>query len=274
MRNISRRFLFLGLMALAGSILGGNSSMAQTATATPIGYEAARWHPIHNKPDIDHATNEQCLSCHQEILNRSVRQVSPAGLKATDTIAWYQTLDTYSGSQETFHQRHLTSDFAKKVMNLNCTFCHLGNDPREEAVVPPSATEHRFTLRKTVNPSTTCLRCHGSFPIKLMEGLEGTWPTARKDLEDEETKNGCLSCHGEAFRTVRHQVNYLNASAIEELAKESSDTCYGCHGGRAWFSNSFPYPRHAWPGMPEEQPDWVKGRATESEERFLVGVEK
>ncbi len=23
--------------------------------------------------------------------------------------------------------------FAKKVMNLQCTFCHQGNDPREEA---------------------------------------------------------------------------------------------------------------------------------------------
>ncbi len=62
-----------------------------------------------------------------------MREASPAGLKAANAEAWYQTLDAYAGSQETFHARHLTTPFAKQVMNLNCTFCHEGADPREKA---------------------------------------------------------------------------------------------------------------------------------------------
>ena len=33
---------------------------------------------------------------------------------------------------------------------------------------------------------------------------------------------------------------------------------------------SYPYPRHAWPGMPPEVPDWAKDRPTESEARFRL----
>lgn len=266
----SGRLFSLGVLVLAGLATAVTVGMAQSPAAPPAGYEAARHHPLHNAPHIDQATDEQCLNCHQEILRRPVRQVSPAGAKAADALAWYQTLDTYTGDQQTFHQRHITSAYAKKVMNLKCNFCHLGNDPREEAMVPPDTGNRRFTLRKHVNPSTTCLRCHGSFPTKLMAGLEGDWSKIRKDFEDEETKNGCLTCHGEQFRTVRHKVNYLKAEAIETLAKKSSDVCYGCHGGRAWYRISFPYARHPWPDMPEEQPAWAKGRPVKSEARFLT----
>ena len=126
-----------------------------------------------------------------------------------------------------------------------------------------------FTLRKTVNPTETCLRCHGSFPAEPM-GLSGSWHENREALETAETPNGCLSCHAETFRTVRHRVNYLKAAEIEKLAKNSSDTCYGCHGGRQWYRISYPYPRHAWPGMPEEMPDWAEDRPTESDPRFKL----
>jgi len=233
-----------------------------------VRYLDAVYDPIHFKPAIDSATNEQCLSCHSEILKRDVRKSSPAGVKANDVLAWYQTLDTYAGDQETFHARHLTAPFAKKVMNLKCNFCHQGHDPRDEAPGSSATTTlaalGNFTLRKQINPSNSCLRCHGSFPATNMN-LEGSWSDLREGLENEDAPNGCLSCHADQFRTVRHQVNYLNAKAIEDLAKSgSSDTCYGCHGGRAWYRISYPYPRHPWPDMDPEVPDWAKSRPTES----------
>jgi nitrate/TMAO reductase-like tetraheme cytochrome c subunit len=101
-------------------------------------------------------------------------------------------------------------------------------------------------------------------------GLPGAWHEVRDSMETAETPNGCLSCHAETFRTVRHKVNYLNADAIERLAKKSSDTCHGCHGGRSWYRISYPYPRHAWPGMPDDKPDWAAGRQAESDARFRL----
>ena len=129
-----------------------------------------------------------------------------------------------------------------------------------------------FTNRKVVNPSETCLLCHGTMPgpVNIM-GLPGPWPEARKDLESAEAPNGCLTCHAELFRTNRHKVTYLNAATIENLATESSDVCYGCHGGRAWYMTSYPYPRHAWPDMHATAvPDWAKDRKTESDPRYAI----
>lgn len=270
---------------------GAKSAAAAKAIAAPdavqkrakADYERARWDPIHFKPAIDSAKNDACLVCHREVLTEKPRNASPAGVKPGDTLAWYQTLDTYAGSQETFHWRHLQSPFAKQVMNLSCNFCHQGNDPREKS---PSVTAREanganvtdwrnnapaFTLRKTVNPSETCLRCHGSFPAENM-GLSGSWHENRESLENAETPNGCLTCHAETFRTVRHKVSYLKGDQIEKLAKNSSDTCFGCHGGRQWYRISYPYPRHAWPNMPDDKPDWAAGRPTESDERYKLPV--
>ncbi|MBL8565566.1 MAG: hypothetical protein JNM89_07620 [Hyphomicrobiaceae bacterium] len=251
-----------------GAAAGADDAVAALRKITD--YEAARWHPLHFKPAIATATNEQCLTCHQEVLKTTVSAKSPAGVEAQNSIAWYQTLDTYAGRQETFHSRHLTTPFARQTMNLSCNFCHQGHDPREEApgssaTAAPQGKEAGFTLRKVVDPSSTCLLCHGSFPAENM-GLAGTWHENREALETDEAPNGCLSCHAEQFRTVRHRVNYLNSDAIEALAKAgSSDTCFGCHGGRSWFRISYPYPRHPWPGMDaSEVPDWAKGRSAES----------
>lgn len=247
--------------APAGEIVTGAVSKSKPR------YLDAAWDPIHFKPAIDKATNEQCLSCHQEILDRKVRKSTPAGVAANDTLAWYQTLDTYSGDQETFHARHMTTPLAKKVMNLKCNFCHQGHDPRDETAntsATMTTAQIGDSMRKLVNPSQSCLLCHGTFPATVM-GLEGSWSELREGFESEDTPNGCLSCHAETFRTVRHQVNYLNAKAIEELAaKGSSDLCYGCHGGRQWYGISYPYPRHPWPDMDPEVPDWAKDRPTES----------
>lgn len=250
------------------------------AAATAAGarrYLSAKWDPIHFPPAILTATNDQCLACHKEVLTDKVRTASPAGLKASDSLAWYQTLDSYQGNQETFHARHLATPFAKQVMNLQCSFCHKGNDPREESGGSSASTAvvGDAKLRKMVNPESTCLLCHGRFPVEFMEGLEGTWPELREGLESADAPNGCLTCHAELFRTVRHQVNYLNADAIEKLAKEgSSDACYGCHGGRAWYRTSYPYPRHPWPDMAPEVPDWAKDRPTESKPEHVAGVKK
>jgi len=266
----------LGLVPPTASELAREKAAAEAAIAALRAisdYQRAAWHPIHFQPSIETAANEQCLACHTEILERKVRPTSPAGIEAAKSIAWYQTLDTYSGEQDTFHARHLTSPFAKEVMNFQCNFCHQGHDLREEAPSSSATTQKTgFALRKVVDPSTTCLLCHGSFPAEMMGFEKGQkWHALRGDLETAEAPNGCLSCHAEQFRTVRHQVSYLNADAIESLAKQgSSDTCYGCHGGRAWYRKSFAYPRHPWPGMDATVPDWAKDRPTASDPRYRI----
>ena len=250
---------------------------ALQAEIPTLDHQRAQYHPIHFPPQIDTATNAECLACHQEIADHKVRETSIAGVKAADSLAWYQTLDTYAQDQADFHWRHLQSDFAKEVMNLDCVFCHKGNDPRDESpwLMPgktdPNAPVPQFTARKMVDPSETCLLCHGSFPAANM-GLEGKWPELRADLETPEAPNGCLSCHAETFRTNRHSVDYLNAANIEEAARAgTSDTCFGCHGGRAWYRTSYPYPRHAWPGMDTETvPDWATNRPTESKPEYQL----
>ena len=245
-----------------------------------IDYQRARYFRLHFKPDIDKASDGECLVCHQEVLDTNVRKTSPAGVQAATATAWYQQMATYDGPQMTFHQRHATAGYGKAVMNLKCTFCHQGNDPREESptmtVAPADMTSNNgqepFTNRKMVNPSETCLRCHGQMPdpVNIM-GLPGPWVDARKDLETADTPNGCLTCHGELFRLNRHKVTYLNAASIEDLAKESSDVCFGCHGGRAWYRISYPYPRHAWPGIDTSTtPDWARNRPTESDPRYAI----
>lgn len=249
-------------------------------------YQRARFNPIHFPPMIDTASDGECLTCHQEILDHKVRETSPAGIKSNEALAWYQTLDTYLPQERTgqseFHWRHYNSSLAQQTMNLSCNFCHRGNDPREEspdlmplrAAFSTDAAHPEFTLRKMVNPSETCLRCHGAMPdpVNIM-GLGGPWPEVRADMEDQSdpdptVANGCLTCHAEMFRTNRHNVTYLKAAGIENLAQAGSDTCYGCHGGRAWYRISYPYPRHAWPGMDPEVPEWAKDRPTASDPRY------
>lgn len=241
-------------------------------------YDAARWDPIHFKPAIDRASDEACLVCHREVLDKKPRPASLSGVKASETLAWYQTLDTYGGAQEGFHWRHIQSPFARLVMNLSCNFCHQGNDPREEAPGSSATTGAsltggglgEFTLRKMVDPSETCLRCHGAFPYQNM-GVKGPWPEVRHDMEPDGTANGCLVCHERMVRAVRHKVTYLNGEVIETLARKSSDVCYGCHGGRQWYRISYPYPRTPWPDMPAETPGWARNRPIQSQERFLQG---
>lgn len=262
------------LRTLGGIVVALSLAAGASFEALGADYETARWDPIHFKPAIEKASDEQCLSCHREILDRPMREVSPAGFKASDGAAWYQTLDTYQGAQDDFHRRHLSSDYAKQVMDLKCTTCHQGNDPREEAPMV-EAQNAGFAMRKAVDPEKNCLMCHGQFPYQVMVGLEGPWHEVRENFDNPEAPNGCLSCHGEGgFRSVRHQVNFLKADAIEAVAKQKSDTCYGCHGGRSWYRISYPYPRHAWPGMDPAQPDWAKDRPTESEARYLAGMKK
>lgn len=271
-----------GARALTSAELSEKASKEKVAAEANLAalrsvtdYTAAQWHPLHFKPAIDTATNDQCLACHQEILDHNVRQKSQAGVAAVEAVAWYQTLDTYEGEQASFHARHMTTPFAKTVMSLNCNFCHKGNDPREEApgASATAAPAGAFTLRKVVDASATCLMCHGRFPGENMGLGDQPWHALREGMETPEAPNGCMSCHAEQFRTVRHRVNYLNAATIEELAKTKSDTCFGCHGGRAWYRTSYPYPRNAWPGMDPAVPDWAVYRPTQSKPEHLVGVE-
>ncbi len=255
------------LFALIGLVLFG----AHEASAD---YQRDVFTKLHQFPNMAAATDAQCLECHKEILSNKVRQKAPSGLKASSVLAWYETLDTYKGEQDTFHRRHMVTPYAKQVMNMSCTTCHQGQDPREEAIVPASTGPggKPFNLRKQVNVEQTCLMCHGKYPYENM-AMDVDWPETRATLEVDGVKNGCLTCHAEMFRTNRHKVNFLNAAKIEELAQDSSDVCYGCHGGRSWYRISFPYPRHPWPDMPEETPDWAKDRPTQSLPRFLTGLD-
>ena len=265
------------LSAIAGLLafwISGNVAAAD-AKAAPD-YLRQVYSPLHFKPAIDTAKDADCLVCHKEVLEDRVRPVSPAGVKAAGTKAWYQRVATYQGEQDTFHRRHLVTPLATKLMNLKCNTCHEGHDPREEA---PGSSVHvsqdtkAFTLRKQVNPETTCLKCHGQMPAKEIMGLPGPWTEVRDMFQRD-----CLTCHA-VFRSNRHQVSYLNAEAIEEAAKAgqanktAADVCYGCHGGRSWYRIAYPYPRHSYPGMSDEIPDWAKSRPTESEARFrLPGI--
>ncbi len=226
-----------------------------------LDYERARWHPIHFQPAISKASDTQCLKCHQEVLDTNTRDASPAGLKKENTLAWYQTLDTYQGDQLTFHQRHLTAPFIKKVANMSCNTCHQGNNSRDETGNTAADSPTGLTMRKMADPNV-CLMCHGQFPYKNM-GLPGPWHESGALFQ-----NNCLACHA-GIRTTRHNVNFLNASAIEQEGAANSDTCFGCHGGRSWYRVAFPYPRHAWPGS-TAAPDWAKDRPTESDLRYLI----
>jgi hypothetical protein len=239
-------------------------STAAVFAEVPSDYHRAKWDPIHFPPAIQNATDDQCLACHQEVLERRPLRQAPAGVESRDALAWYQTLDTYAGDQESFHRRHLVTDYAKRVMDLKCTTCHQGNDPRDETANSSATGDPALTQRKMVSPEV-CLMCHGKNNYQIM-GLPSDWWESGKLFN-----NSCLTCHA-AIRTTRHRVNFLRPDAIEQAAQETSDVCFGCHGGRSWFRIAYPYPRHAWPGMAEQVPDWAKGRPTKSEARFLVGL--
>lgn len=223
--------------------------------------------PIHFKPAIETAKDEHCLACHREVLDDTVRETSPAGVKASTSKAWYQQLSTYTGEQDTFHRRHLLTGMAKELMNLSCTTCHQGSDPRDEAqgtsATGTPQSDKGFTLRKVVNVETTCLKCHAPMNTAVM-GLPSPWPESKEIFG-----NSCLTCHA-AIRTNRHQVTYLKADAIEAAGQKNADVCYGCHGGRSWYRIEYPYPRHPWEGMSPEVPDWAKDRPVVSEARFAL----
>ena len=264
-RRIKQYLRLLATLAAAWTL--GPALAAEGHDATGVDYQRARYSPLHFRPAIQQASNEQCLACHSEILTRRPRERSPAGVTAASAKAWYQQLSTYQGAQADFHRRHLDTGLGKSLMNLQCNTCHDGVDPRDKHPLS-SATSPRdggFRMRKTVMPETTCLKCHGQMNWQVM-GLPGPWKESREMFQ-----NNCLLCH-EGIRTQRHQVNYLKPEAIETAGKESGDACYGCHGGRAWYRITYPYPRHPWPGMAEETPDWAKGRPTRSEVRFVTGA--
>lgn len=270
-RLSSVRWLWLALLVLLGLGLWAVWNMRSApAPATTPDYDRAVYSPLHFQPAIATASDAQCLACHREVLEDKPRERSPAGVAAAASKAWYQLTSTYQGEQDTFHRRHLVTALARELMDLRCNTCHQGHDPRDEAPAT-SATgatqaDTGYTLRKSVNTETTCLKCHGQMPVALM-GLPGPWPEHKGSFGDS-----CLTCHA-SIRTTRHQVNYLKPAAIEAAGARDSEVCYGCHGGRAWYRISYPYPRHAWPGMGAVTPAWAQGRPTASESRFALPKE-
>jgi hypothetical protein len=248
------------------TLLGNLSAVGGDLAGPSVSYDQARWDPIHFKPAIDQAKDEDCLVCHQDILERRVRDQAPNGVSKDQALAWYQTLDTYAGEQETLHRRHMVTPYANQVMDLGCNFCHQGNDPREETASSHANASSELIQRKHVDPDI-CLMCHGEHNASIMGVPPGDWRETGAAFNYD-----CLICHAN-IRTNRHQVNYLKPAAIETLAKEKQDVCFGCHGGRAWYRIEYPYPRHPWPSAGSVVPEWAKNRPTESEPRFLVGMD-
>jgi phosphotransferase system HPr-like phosphotransfer protein len=263
--------IIVATMAVAVVLFGAARPPADVASNAPD-YLRSTYSPLHFRPAAELASDAECLACHREVLDDRVLAKSPAGLEARNSLAWYQRVSTYTGDQETFHRRHLTTPLAKQLMNLQCNTCHQGHDPREEApgssATGPGPDDAALTLRKQVNPETVCLKCHGQMPVQEIMGLPGPWPEVKESFQ-----NDCLVCHANQ-RTNRHNVSYLNGEAIEAAAlagketKTGGDVCHGCHGGRAWYRIAYPYPRHPWPGMPAASPDWAKDRPGYSEPRF------
>ncbi|MEA3302516.1 MAG: hypothetical protein U9Q75_04470, partial [Pseudomonadota bacterium] len=218
-------------------------------------------------PAIETASNEECLACHQEIMERRPLAETPAGVKTEDTLAWYQTDSTYQGEQETFHRRHLASESARSLMNLKCNTCHQGHNSNKEVSSPSHLQYSSPAMLKEVDPEI-CLMCHGAFDYQIMLGMAMSWEESRDVFN-----NDCMVCHT-LFRTNAHNVNYLNQEAIAQAGAENGDVCYGCHGGRSWYRIPYPYARNSWPGMPLIVPDWASERPTASQPRFLVGMEE
>ncbi|HTY03621.1 MAG TPA: hypothetical protein VMC81_07810 [Rhodocyclaceae bacterium] len=249
------------VVAVVALLLSVGLDRLSTPLAPPApDHLRASFDPLHFKPAALTATDGQCLACHREVIEDRVLERSPSGLTAAAVRAPYQRLSTYAGDQETFHRRHLVTPLAKQLMNLHCSTCHQGLDPRDEApgtsATAPAQEDAGFVLRKQVNPERTCLKCHGQMNVAVM-GLGGPWP----EVAGEQAR-GCFTCHDKK-RTNRHNVDYLNANAIEAAGAANADVCYGCHGGRAWYRMIYPYTRHPWPGMPKKTPEWAKGRPTE-----------
>lgn len=249
-------------IARALCVLTALVSMAVEGEQPSDDYLSARWTPLHFKPAIDSASDAQCLACHRDVIERRPRPASSAGVVTRDVLAWYQTNATYRGDQDTFHRRHLVSAEAKRLMRFRCNTCHQGHDPKDEASGSTDTTQPGLTLRKSVDPDI-CLMCHGKFNYAVMAGVPGDWTQSRKLFN-----NDCVTCHKE-FRTVRHELNFLNRDAIEKAGEENSDSCYGCHGGRAWYAVSYPYVRRPWmERMPDADPEWAATRPVAYSPRF------
>jgi len=251
--SLARLLATLTLLALA---------LPPAAAENKPTFQQARWDPIHFKPLIDQATDQQCLECHADILERKPLPRSPAGVDKDATLAWYQTLSVYEGEQETFHRRHMVTPLAREQMDFHCNTCHQGYNPdRETWVAGEQRHRDAALVSKDVDPQI-CLMCHGRFDYQVMPGLTAPWTEIR-----ERFHNNCLACH-RTFRTNRHKLNFLKAEAIEKAGERNGDTCYGCHGGRAWYAIAFPYVRRPWPRMPSMNPEWAPERPAEYDPRF------
>ena len=256
------------------------SAKPKSAAEQPGEHMRATYSPLHFKPAIETATDAQCLACHADVLEDKPLARSPAGVAAKDSLAWYQQVSTYQGEQDSFHRRHLVTPLAKQLMDLKCTTCHQGHDPRDERQALPQrdassserrACEHQGPQGERDGQHGAGSKAgHDPPPDSPIMGVPGPWHEVGIDMQ-----NDCLACHV-AFRTNRHQVNSLKPAAIEAAAEAGrehmagGDVCFGCHGGRPWYRIAYPFARNAWPGMADEVPEWAKDRPTRSEARFLI----
>jgi hypothetical protein len=83
MNNMIRGILvgLLFLLAACGDGTGGKGLLTEerdSAAETEGRLLRATYSPLHFKPAIDAATDEQCLACHKEVLEDKLRVASPA----------------------------------------------------------------------------------------------------------------------------------------------------------------------------------------------------
>ena len=67
--------LLLSLGEGGRSGAGAQAGQSESSSSSTTSYLRAVWTPLHFKPAIDTATNEQCLACHQEVLKTKVQPV-------------------------------------------------------------------------------------------------------------------------------------------------------------------------------------------------------
>jgi hypothetical protein len=214
------------ILAISGYGLKAGADARQIAERERLADEGgkllrASYSPLHFKPAIDTATDAQCLACHKEVLEDKPRVASPAGVRAADSIAWYQRTSTYSGEQDSFPSpapgdadgagldepalHHLPSGPGPARGSAGL----LGDgDAPDRSPASPCASR---SIRKPPASSATA-----SFRPRRSWACPARGPRSRTC-----SRTTAWRCHA-AIRTNRHQVSYLNADAIEAAAREGT----------------------------------------------------
>ena len=116
-----------------------------------------------------------------------------------------------------------------------------------------------------VNPSETCLRCHGAMPARGDHGSARA--LARDPLRTSNSPRSAQRVPELPRRHLPHRTASGELPAtrpnIEEIGRWGSapTAATAATAAAPGTAISYPYPRHAWPDMDEEVPEWALGSA-------------